>query len=87
MEQRALHETLNRLLWRYSKEHGGDYEWNNETAHYAISMNTENGVFIVDYFERDKFNGVVYFKDESTAQSAIEEIVKPFMAGHPEFVW
>ena len=24
MEQRALHETLNRLLWRYSMEHEGD---------------------------------------------------------------
>ena len=23
MEQRALHETLNRLLWRYAMEHGG----------------------------------------------------------------
>lgn len=27
MRQRALHETLSRLLWRYSEQHGGDSEW------------------------------------------------------------
>ena len=31
MEQRALHEVLNRLLWRYSMEHDGDkIEWNSD---------------------------------------------------------
>ena len=30
MQQQAYRETLNRLLWRYSMEHGGDeIDWNN----------------------------------------------------------
>lgn len=28
LEQRALHETLNRLLWRFNEIYGGDVEWN-----------------------------------------------------------
>lgn len=27
MSQRALHEALNRLLWRFSEENGGDNDW------------------------------------------------------------
>ena len=34
MEQRALHETLNRLLWRYSMEHDGDkIDWSDKTKY------------------------------------------------------
>lgn len=87
MEQRALHETLNRLLWRYSEEHGGDSEWDGHKTHYSIVRSTNTGKIYAGEWLMDKTNGVVYFKDEETAQSAIEEIVKPFMAEHPEFVW
>lgn len=87
MEQRALHETLNRLLWRHSEEHGGDSEWDGENKHWVMSRRT-NGVIEIEYQQISaKTYGVVYFKDEETAQFAIEEIVKPFMEQHPEFVW
>lgn len=86
MEQRALHETLNRLLWRYSEEHGGDNEWNDKNIHWFISKSEQYG-FTKSACKYDKYNGVVYFKDAETAQSAIEEIVKPFMEQHPELVW
>ena len=38
IEQRALHEILNRLLWRFSMEHDGDkINWNNfEKPKYTI---------------------------------------------------
>ena len=86
MKQRALHETLNRLLWRYSEERGGDNEpWDNIKTHFYIMISSNYiGVAGADYY---KTQGAVYFNDKETAQSAIEEIVKPFMAQHPEFVW
>lgn len=34
MKQRALHETLNRLLWRYSEMHGGDNSWETSDNHH-----------------------------------------------------
>lgn len=86
MEQMALHEKLNRLLWRYSETHGGDNSWEADNYHHFICMGVINGL-AVSFSARVKTNGVVYFKDEETAQSAIEEVVKPFLAEHPEFVW
>lgn len=85
MEQRALHEILNRLLWRYSEEHGGDSEWNEENLHWSIICKC--GIIIPVSANVVKENGVIYFKNKETAQSAIEEIVKPFMTEHPGFVW
>lgn len=88
MEQRALHETLNRLLWRYSETHGGDSNpWPCGT-HWFIYCNTANGnEMMVSANDSHKKQGTIYFKDGETAHAAIEEVVKPFMAAHPEFVW
>lgn len=88
MEQRAMHETLNRLLWRYSEEHGGDPKWNGENDHWLISA--PHGCYKdedIIHFSATKPFGAVFFKDKDTAWSAIEEIVKPFLAAHPDFVW
>lgn len=88
MEQRALHETLNRLLWRYSEQHGGDLEWGPiEMDHYSICRDTLNDRWTILVSATTKYPGVVYFKDKKTAQKAVEEIVEPFMRGHPEFRW
>lgn len=95
MEQRAMHETLNRLLWRYSEEHGGDkLTWAYDgrwtpNYHYFIAMEFVSGKGIVSTKSNDsnKAHGVVYFRDKATAESAIEEIVKPFIESHPDFVW
>lgn len=86
MEQRAWHETLSRLLWRYSMEHGGDkIEWdhyysivlNRDTEEVCVSLNLGGGEDI----------GTVRFKEEEIADQAIKEIVEPFMEANPEFVW
>lgn len=87
MKQRALHETLNRLLWRYSETHGGDLPYDStEKRHHFIYRGLVHGLATA-YSIGMKLQGVVYFKDEETARSAIEEVVKPFLAEHPEFVW
>lgn len=87
MEQRALHETLNRLLWRYSETHGGDLPWDStENKHYFIYHGLVHGIETA-YSIGMKLQGVVYFKDVETARSAIIEVVRPFLAEHPEFVW
>ena len=88
MEQRAMHETLNRLLWRYSEEHGGDSEkWDGRGHYYICFAKMCRKEFEV--YSNDNFciQGVVYFRDAETAVSAIEEIVKPFLSAHPDFVW
>ena len=85
MKQRAMHETLNRLLWRYSEHHGGDAEWNNENGHYCIAV--IDCTVQINFYVYRKMAGTVYFKYRDTAQAAIEDVVKPFLEEHPEFVW
>lgn len=88
MEQRALHETLNRLLWRYSEQHGGDHPWGDlGVGHYQIYWDALNDKCKATAAIACKDLGAVYFKDEQTAQNAIEEIVMPFVAAHPDFRW
>ena len=86
MNQRAMHETLNRLLWRYSEQHGGDNEWDGENLHYSITI---NDVLVPgsEWFASVRPFGTVYFKDRDTAQAAIDDVVRPFLAEHPDFVW
>ena len=87
MTKRALHETLNRLLWRFSIENGeGENPWDGNHNHYDIywSYNTES--FEVIKCNYSKVINSVYFPSKELAQRAINEIVKPFMEAHPEFV-
>lgn len=77
MEQRALHETLSRLLWRFSEQNGG-------RGVFGIA-DKGNGNFcfmIENYRYLDPT-----FKTADIAKRAITEIIKPFMAKHPNFVW
>lgn len=77
MEQRAMHETLSRLLWRFSEQNGG-------SGVFGIA-DKGNGNFcsmIENYRYLDPT-----FKTADIANRAITEIIKPFMAEHPDFVW
>ena len=87
MEQRALHETLNRLLWRYSMEHkGNEIGWETHKAdkwdivydHDEKKLKVYNGMYY-------QHTGVVYFHSHEIAENAIKEIIEPFMAEHPNF--
>lgn len=88
MEQRALHEMLDRLLWRASIEAGeSDNPWDYSNPHYYIYYNIGTGKFAIDYCIPCSIQGVCYFPTEEAAQDAIDNIVRPFMAEHPDFVW
>lgn len=86
MEQRALHETLNRLLWRYSMEHDGNkITWNcsNNAKWYIYYSIVYKEWDVADAYT--SFNIDIFFYSEEIALNAIEEIVKPFMEAHPDF--
>lgn len=89
MEQRALHETLNRLLWRFSMTHGGEeIVWGNGgTNKFRIYFDCVILEFKLAISRNYESFSEIYFKDEKTAKQAIEEIIKPFIKEHPEFVW
>lgn len=88
MEQRALHETLSRLLWRYSMEHDGDkIDWSDDrhcSSKYYICFDNANKKWDV-YYTCTYNDLATYFVDEETARAAIEEIINPFMEVHPNF--
>ena len=90
MEQRALHETLSRLLWRFSMQNDGDkINWDNSSFKYFISYDYRAEEFQVDYYAHGctlKAN-TQYFYSVDIAKRAINEIIIPFMEEHPEFVW
>lgn len=82
MEQRALHEILNRLLWRYSMEHDGDKI---EENHHAIIKYRKGTCEVYNTYGATL--GAIQFYDTCTARAAIKEIIEPFMKEHPEFKW
>lgn len=89
MEQRALHETLSRLLWRFSMEHDGDkIDWNNhDSSKYCVSYDHIDNEFTFTANAYTQRLFTPHFYSREIAQRAIDEIVKPFMKQHPEFVW
>lgn len=88
LEQRALHETLNRLLWRYSMEHDGDkIEWEDPDNKWSIAYDECYNDVKVYSFTYYHYIGAVYFNTQEIAEAAIKEIVEPFMAAHPDFKW
>ena len=87
MKQRAMHEILNRRLWRYAEEHGGDGCWDIIETHYHIAFDYAAGNFAVLHSETVQDNGTVYFRDEDAARDAINDIIIPFVNQHPDFMW
>lgn len=87
MKQHALHMQLNNLLWRYSMTHGWDeIDWNDQTANkYTIVYDKVTNRFALDYNYASKQIGVIYFYNQKSAIAAIEEVVNPFIAAHPDF--
>lgn len=89
LEQRALNETLNRLLWRYSMEHDGNkIDWSNYNIgkHYIYYDCREKNFKVSMRKEIFDINAI-YFYNANIAKNAIEAIIKPFMKTHPEFKW
>lgn len=91
MHQRALHETLNRLLWRFACENGElENEWNGKNDHwYVVTTHGSSASFsfTTSHTWSYKPDGVVCFPSYDLAKKAIDTIIMPFMEKHPEFVW
>ena len=86
MRQHALHMKLNNLLWRYSMTHSGEgIEFGPfSTQKYYIAYDAGVKEFYTDWNDSIKCVGAIYFESNTTAEAAIEEIVKPVIAEHPE---
>ena len=89
MRQRALHEILNRILWRFACENGElENEWRGyENRHYCIYFDVITKTFGVQDFETTIMLNNPYFPSKEIAQLAINTIVLPFVKDHPDFIW
>lgn len=86
-EQVALHQLLYRKLLKFAYENDcEDREWGTKYEHYRIYYDTDCDKFGIDVNDAFKYQGV-YFSTRESAYRAIEEVVKPFIKEHPEFVW
>lgn len=86
LQQQAYRETLNRLLWRWQYENDEPVDWEKPTDKFHIVFDVKFNTFCCDsgtYVKRTFVN----FSSKEKAEQAIEEIVKPFMKEHPDFVW
>ena len=78
MEQRALHETLSRLLWRFSESNGG-------RGPYSIGKDHAGGNLHVVGSSYDYLDAT--FISTEVAQRAIDEVANPFIKANPDFKW
>lgn len=86
-KQVALHQLLYRKLLKFAYENESeDVEWNNRNGHWHIYYGTANNKFYIEANDTFKHQGV-YFSTRQCAERAIEEVIKPFIKEHPEFVW
>lgn len=85
--QVALHQLLYRKLLKFAYENNcEDREWGTKHEHWRIYYDTVSDTFDIDVNDAFKYQGV-YFSTREGAERAIEEVVKPFVKEHPEFVW
>lgn len=85
--QLALHELLNRKLLKYAYDNEAeDVEWDGAETHYYIYYEAKSHEFDITETYAIRSNNI-YFSKREIAKQAIEAVVKPFMAEHPEFVW
>ena len=83
-----LHELLNRKLLKYAWDNNAeDCEWDNQNPHYYIRRHLVSNLFYIQQNILSKNCGTIYFSAEEIAEQAIEDVVEPFIAEHPEFVW
>ena len=88
-QQVAWHEELNRRLLKYAYNHKTIVDdWSDPNSNkYFITKNTVDNKFYVSLNNVLKHSCVIYFTSGKAAEQAIEDVVKPFMKEHPEFVW
>lgn len=87
--QVMLHQQLYRKLLKYAYDNNAeDREWDkaNVNSHYFIYFDSAKGHFVVgdNHYCHSQS---IYFSSENVAKQAIEDIIEPFIAEHPEFIW
>lgn len=95
MRQRALHETLNRQLWKFSCINGElENKWDLKNKHWAVvkdHIRDTKNINDIKKFSPQHWtyaqNNTIYFPSREIAQRAIDEIIIPFIKKHPDFVW
>lgn len=87
--QVALHQLLYRKLLKYAYDNDAAVDdWTDPNSKkYFIAKSIENNEFYVYWNIIFKYNCVIYFNSQEVAEQAIEDVIKPFMREHPEFVW
>lgn len=88
-KQVYLHELLNRKLLKYAYDNNAeDREWDKASvnSHYFIYFDSAKGHFVVgdNHYCHSQS---IYFSSENVAKQAIQDVVEPFLAEHPEFIW
>lgn len=86
--QVALHQLLYRKLLKFSYDNGCEdtAEWDGENMHYHVYYSHVHKTFKTELNYEGHHPGV-YFLSSDGALQAIEEVIKPFMKEHPDFVW
>lgn len=87
--QVALHQLLYRKLLKYAYENDAvvdDWTDPNSKKYFIVKRTNENELVTI-WSVTLKNDCVVYFTSDEVAKLAIENVVKPFMEEHPEFVW
>lgn len=87
--QVMLHQQLYRKLLKYAYDNNAeDREWDkaNVNSHYFIYFDSAKGHFVVgdNHYCHSQS---IYFSSENVAKQAIQDVVEPFLAEHPEFIW
>lgn len=85
MTQRALYEELDRLLWRYSIISDTGVRYIGKPWWRIVYDNCLKRFDVLESY--DVSSNQVYFDNRDAAFQAIEEIVKPFMEKHPDFIF
>lgn len=87
-EQVALHQLLYRKLLKFAYDNGCEdtAEWNDSFNHYYLYYSHRERRVKVDANADSQKIGV-YFSTKKAAERAIEEVIKPFIKEHPNFVW
>lgn len=85
--QVALHQLLYRKLLKFAYDNNcEDKDWNGTNDHWLTVYHPLNDDFIIVNVQCSKEH-TVYFSTEEGASRAINEVVRPFMKEHPDFVW
>lgn len=87
-QQVRFHQLLYRKLLKFAWDNGYEdmQEWNDENKHWRFYYDVDNKCFSVCSSTSYKHSGA-YFSSKEGVERAIEEVIKPFMAEYPEFVW